>query len=104
MTKKSDHGDPPPDRPERAPAEIDDGLAAAAPDKMAPASTWAHDPGLTSSIAGTLEAIEPKFEMLKTVAGESADLTPYLDEGWEPIAILPHGFNENIYYFKRPRK
>lgn len=70
----------------RTQAEIDAGLTGASPDAMAPASM----------------VLEPKrFEVLRVVKGELADLSPYLDEGWEPVAVMPHGFNENIYYFKR---
>ncbi len=65
-------------------------LRHAAPDPLAPVGRISRtDP--------------PRWEVLTVVLVPQADLSRYLADGWQPISIIERGFNECIYYFKRPK-
>ncbi len=66
-------------------------LRQAAPDPLAP-------------VASEILKAEPlTWEFTSAVLGERADIGRYLADGWEPVSVVEHGFNECIYYFKRPK-
>lgn len=73
----------------QAQGEIDMGMTGAEPDSMAPWSIERSAPA--------------KWEFLTQVNAAEADISRYGDEGWELVSVRDHGFNESIYYFKRPK-
>jgi hypothetical protein len=52
----------------------------------------------------TATTVNPeRWEYLQILLGGEPDLNPYGAEGWELLFTTEHGFNERIYYFKRPK-
>ncbi len=65
-------------------------LRHAAPDPLAP-------------VGRISRTVPPCWEVLTVVLVPQADLSHYLTDGWELISVIERGFNECIYYFKRPK-